>query len=167
MKIKAQPKSLKENFISIDPGSEGTGIAIWLSAAMPYQTKILEYKNPNAKWEDRCDYICMLLEHEIRQRKQWLRAVYCEQPQYMQTFKGVTAASAGSLMKLCTIYGRFLQISFSLGIKFIPVDIPKWKGQLSKRQVKFRVDRIIPGNNYTSHAIDAVGIGLYAKGLFS
>jgi len=157
--------NLKENFISLDPGSAGTGFALFLSGKAPYETKILEYKNPEGTWQQRCDFICLALRHEIRQRS-WLRAVYCEQPQYMSTFKGITAAQSGSLFKLCTLYGRFIEIAYSLNVPFFPVEIPKYKGQLSKEQVKYRVSKILPGKVYTSHALDAVSIGLWVKGLF-
>jgi len=153
----------KENFLAIDPGSEGTGLALWLLGKGPYTTKILDYAGHT--WEEKCDYICMQLRYEIKQRE-WLRCIYCEQPQYMSTFKGHTSATSGSLYKLCTLFGRFWEISISLNKKFFPVEIPKWKGQLDKQKVKIRVDNILPGNDYKSHAIDAVGIGLYVKGLF-
>jgi hypothetical protein len=81
----------------------------------------------------------------------------------MSTYKGQTAADSGSLFKLCTIYGRLWEITESLGKKFVPVTIPAWKGQLDKEKVKIRVDRILPNNDYKSHAIDAVGIGFAGR----
>lgn len=156
----------KYNFISVDPGSEGTGLAFFQNTETgQLTTKILDL--PQSKvWEEKCKYICYQFEYELSRCKDWLRAVYIEQPQYMATYKGQTAADSGSLFKLCTLYGRLWQIVESSRIRFFPVEIVKWKGQLDKKKVKFRVDRIIPNNEFKSHAIDAVGIGLYIKGKF-
>lgn len=75
--------------------------------------------------------------------------------------------------------GDLVTLSFFIGylagricpIPFIPVEINKWKGQLSKKNVTDRIKnkltkKVCKTLEIRTHAWDAVGIGLWAKGHF-
>lgn len=94
-----------------------------------------------------------------------------EWPSYFSSLGGRATAGSGSLVKLTFGIGKLAQIVEAYGSNFVPVPVNKWKGQLSKRIVEKRIRRILPVAKLKKlkpekDVWDAIGIGLYMRGLF-
>ncbi len=156
---------LPSMFMTIDPGIN-IGAAIFKYGKFePLLTKSII--GDQKKWE----VTSQLVLHQYKIFLQPLKSnfpelgtIYIEQPQYMDSFIGRTAATSGSLFKLCCIYGAMFYISRELGFSIIPLEITKWKGQMTKEMVANRVFRKL-GKHYENHICDAVGMGLHLKGI--
>lgn len=77
-------------------------------------------------------------------------------------------ARRGDLVKLTYLVGKFSSFLPTEPEDFILVRVVDWKGQLPKSVVARRVFKILPGlssQKISDHAVDAIGIGLYLKGL--
>lgn len=157
--------------ISIDPGVSGTGVAVWdepvwsrfFPPALTCNLPTYKGKDWNAKAQIVGDEIDRFLS-EYR-----VVMVYVEWPEFMPgSLKGNAAAVKGDLQKLTYSVGVIGRVchAHSVGLEVIPVSV--WKGQLSKAVVKERIRRRYADIGVelcaSSHAIDAVGIGLHAKG---
>lgn len=100
------------------------------------------------------------------------KCVVCEWPQSFTSVGGRAAAGAGSIIKLAFGIGQLaLAADACGGAKFIPVPVAQWKGNLPKRIVIKRIKkRLTPARleylEPESHSWDAIGIGLFCKGLF-
>lgn len=97
--------------------------------------------------------------------------VAIEWPSYFGSVAGIASAGHGDLVKLAFTVGKLAMVSEVYGAAFIPVKIAAWKGQLKKPVVINRIRRIIPSNvlrslKPKSHSWDAIGIGLFMRGLF-
>lgn len=89
---------------------------------------------------------------------------FIEEPEFYNNDKGLQAALTGSLKKLLYMYSVVKYLTMELG--FCEDVKPKqWKGQLGKRQIDYRIGIIIPGASFDEHISDAVGMGLWVKGL--
>ncbi len=168
-------EQLGQSRISLDPGLGGTGLAVWDEATWracvePKATAILlpEYKDGRL-WIERCNDLAGQLFFYLRMHK--CRIVYCEFPMKFDGAVGVAAISGqvSDIAKLTFLIGTFSATCHRYGAQFIDVPVNQWKGQLSKEAVANRIaSRLeIHPNKYPSHANDAVGIGLWAKGVFS
>jgi len=175
--LKTYQDTLKDYdyFITIDPGARvggGTGIAVFntiicpnSSSKSPIETYQLESKAP--LWLEKVDEIANELYHFVNLHLHSCTAplVFIERPKFYDTFKGQTAAKSDSLFKLIFVTGRLFQVIRSFNLPCILLPIADWKGQLNKKQVSTRIHRIC-GKNWTKDQDDAVGMGLYLKGLF-
>lgn len=163
-------------FITIDPGARdkgGTGVAVFttkltdehLTIISPLETYQLESKAPT--WLEKVDEIANQLYSIIalNAHKQVHPLVFIERPKFFESFKGQTAAKSDSLFKLCFVTGRLYSVIRGFNLKCELLPIVDWKGQLSKKQVGTRIKRIC-GKNWKGDVEDAVGMGLYLKGLF-
>jgi len=160
-------------FITIDPGARkggGTGVAVFNHPTMldqcpnPLETYQLESKAPT--WLEKVDEIANQLNEVVAQTTHSAKNLFfIERPKFFDSFKGQTAATSDSLFKLIFVTGRLYGVikSFNLDCVLLPVN--DWKGQLSKKQVSTRILRIC-GKNWKGDVEDAVGMGLYLKGLF-
>ena len=97
--------------------------------------------------------------------------VAIEWPTIHGTAKGHAAAGSGSVIKLAFTVGKLAQVAEAYGSNFIPVEIIKWKGQLKKPIVIKRLKQILPAKLLRrllpeDDTWDAIGIGLYMRGLF-
>lgn len=148
--------------LTVDPGLAGTGWALWDNKWELIQCGIVtsRKKLTDGKMKD----IALNLWDEVAFHPPTM--VYIEQPQKFNSAKGDMVANRGDLVKLTRLVG-FIEAFFQFrGAQTEMVSIMKWKGQLSKRIVEDRVKRILPKLKAESHAVDAVGIGLYLKGDF-
>lgn len=99
------------------------------------------------------------------------KCVACEWPQSFTSVGGRAASGTGSIIKLAFGVGQIALMADACRAKFIPVSVPQWKGNLSKQIVIKRIEkRLTPARleylEPDSHAFDAIGIGLFYKGLF-
>ena len=156
--------------VSVDPGIE-MGWAAWedgnfkCSAGGPPDYAGVLIPCVSWNWRARVHW----LRVEFRKLLKDLRcdSIHCEQPEFFDSTVGHTAARRGDLVKLILVTGILVgQVS---SFKLYPVR--EWKGQLPKSVVNRRIEEIVghkdrAGINFKSHAWDAVGVGLYAQGLF-
>ncbi len=149
--------------ITIDPGTSGCGWARWDSL-----WNLLDYGifipatwkgkdiNDLQLWQYKAEQVS---EEMVRQCGTKVTEIYIEYP---SVFGGGVAAQSGAVVKLACLVGMILGKSPANLQWLIPVQ--EWKGQMSKAMVEKRVKRILPNCKATSHAIDAIGIGLYKQG---
>lgn len=159
------PKFINSKFITCDPGTKGTAYALWNEDSIhPKEIKL--YSGTSQNWQfnrqmilfnsDSFFYYCV---------QNGYAKLYIEKPQFMESFKGITAARTDALFKLIAVYGGIIAFAEKHGISVNDVEIPKWKGQLDKDKVYARLERKL-GKKFPDHVADAVGIGLYLKGEF-
>jgi hypothetical protein len=79
--------------------------------------------------------------------------------------KGYAVAASGDLVKLSCLVGMIAGLCKAMGIIIYLVPVAKWKGQLTKEAVIYRIEKILGKCTYEKDEWDAVGIGLWAKGL--
>jgi len=146
--------------ITIDPGVNGTGYAIWDKRWKLISYGIIRGKSKN--WEKRMVEISKRLKTLVGKCR--VTTGYIEKPKKFQGVFGGMVADRGDLVKLSMFVG------FCSGFLMIPmetVEVIKWKGQLPKDIVEKRVKKLLPeAEDAKSHAIDAIGIGLYLSGRF-
>jgi len=152
-------------FACIDPGARvggGTGVAIFQeNVNCPFYTEIIQ-----STLESYDQRIVSIIE---RVAESFFvlpcgSPIFIEEPQYFDTFKGQTAARSNSLFKLIFFYGRLyerLRVTWHV----CPMKIIDWKGQLSKSKTEKRVQKLT-GVAFKGDVADAVGMGLFVKGLF-
>lgn len=158
--------------IALDPGLQGTGLAIWPDATWgevlsPSEVVVF---NPvrGLTWEAQGQNHALRLQKHLGRRR--VVRAYCEVPVfYASSAGGHMAAATGDLVKLSFAVGC-LAGAIPLG-RFEGVKVPEWKGQLSKPIVELRIRKILGDIccqhlNIKTHAWDAVGIGLWAMGKF-
>lgn len=143
--------------LTIDPGISGTGWALW-SGWVLIKTGIIT--PPDAlSWESKMTFVMGALKNIIEHYD--FIEVHVELPKQFGGVRGMATSGKGSLTKLTLLVGA---IMFNFQAKPVPVN--DWKGQLPKEVVEKRVKDILPKCKAKSHAIDAVGIGLYIQGRF-
>jgi hypothetical protein len=90
-----------------------------------------------------------------------------EWPKFMESGGGQTVARTDSLVKLVACAGRIVQVFRGLGVPVTLVPVADWKGQLPKEVVNKRIVKRLGEaacEDFQTHAWDAVGVGLWAKG---
>lgn len=164
--------------VAIDPGKT-TGVAWWLS------TNRTVLPDGAGAWPDNPpDSLKALLcgfHHSIDIR------VSMEEPAYFQSSGGITSARSGALVKLVLMAGRLQQVAHEYATYLTSVRVVDWKGQLPKHVVRDRIAKLLDrelevlgaqgasvraearGRVLTwlrnEHAVDAIGIGLYTRGV--
>jgi hypothetical protein len=172
-------KAKNERYIiSIDSGSRGIGYAIWgyndfTELVPPWKAG---HVTPKAdEWYDgitetlaAVNSICTGLG--TGDTGFGCMRIYVEMPEFRDTSTGHAIAKRGSLLKLAVATGAFSGFAWYTKSQFVPVTPTEWKGQLPKEVVISRIKAKFPLSpaihTLKSHAWDAVGIGLYAKGYF-
>jgi Holliday junction resolvasome RuvABC endonuclease subunit len=166
---------LKPCVVSIDPGSIGIGIAVWdqpnwFDLVTPKVCCVIDYKEE--VYPERIFNMCDSLYYILEPLNIW--SVHIEKVGYFDSHLGQTAAKSKSLEKLVASYGAILQTIHWLGVKSEDIyehEPNEWKGQLPKKIVEDRIKKLLPGiekmDGLKTHAWDAVGVGLYAKGFLS
>lgn len=153
-----------KELISIDPGLGGTGVCCWRNGKVYNATTLHGY---NDHWIDNAEAIMDQISDFISyDRIPW----FVEYPVFMSGAGGRMVAAAGDLGKLTfltgMICGKILNYDQSLTL----VRPFEWKGQLPKDVCERRIRSILgedfPKNKLSNHAVDAIGIGLWAQGRF-
>lgn len=148
-----------KNKISIDPGLNGTGYAIWSSEWRLISHGVLTSSEIDFQVKG---YALVASLEELTQK--WKCGSGCiEFPKLFQSAGGLAVANSGALVKLSWFVGLVCgQLSFPLEL----VEVNDWKGQLPKNVIERRIKRILPGCKAKSHDWDAIGIGLFKAGRF-
>lgn len=173
-KLQEYQKHITSYFGTIDPGARingGTGFAFF-SITQKEPIQIADFSSLDTSlYIKRSEWIL----HQLENRLNSLMLLYgfhsnkipifIEEPQFFDTHKGQTAAKGGDLAKLIFMYGRLYdRIYKTEGCFPVPLRIIDWKGQLPKANVLKRIEKILK-KKYTGDSADAVGMGLYLKGL--
>jgi Holliday junction resolvasome RuvABC endonuclease subunit len=144
-------------------------LSTWYKLVAPDICLVIDYKKEE-DYPERIFNMCDSLYYVLEPLD--IQSCHIEKVGYFDSHKGQTAARGKALEKLVTSYGAILQTIHWLGVKKIYEYEPNvWKGQLSKEVVEHRSKKLLPGIENTeglkSHAWDAVGVGLYAKGFLN
>lgn len=159
--------------LSLDPGSNGTGLAFWNVDAYNTEEYILPLACCNILPESGDKWLgvtaMMVREFESILEEFKIIRVDSEFPQYFDSAGGHSTAASGDLQKLSFIVGAYAACSWGAKIAYYPWMVNEWKGQMSKtitekaiRRKLPLIDRLSP----ESHMWDAIGIGLHAQGKF-
>lgn len=144
--------------ITIDPGTNGTGWAVWDDKWNLQNHGVIIPKSE--EWKDKMEEVTNKL-FEISMMLPYLRSLHIEYP---SVFGGGVAAQSGAVVKLAVLVGYISGRMSHLICDFITV--PEWKGQLPKAAVIRRIKKLLPEVDAGSHDWDAIGIGLYKSGRF-
>jgi hypothetical protein len=163
-------------FLAVDPGINGTGWAVFEKGpkfnqkAAPVASGSIEPPDHKEDWSSRAIEIIRELEFRI---KEWrIAMVYIEQPQFFEGGKGLPAARDGDLVSLSMLTGMILGYLYAnVGCIPCPIPVHTWKGSLPKSVCNNRVLLKMKALGWkpvtnTTHELDAVGLGLFAKGQF-
>jgi len=174
---KAKSHKERRYFVSIDPSINDIGLAIWEQSSFRQLAEPLAIHEIQTQkydyWTDKLKDLNVTLNsvlagHGVGMRGAGCLRAYVEQPGFFASAKGRASADRGDLVKLSASFGAIAGFCWYGNIQFIPVTVQEWKGNLTKDTVKRRILKLLPNIDpaYSSHCFDAVGIGLYAKGLF-
>ena len=163
---------------SVDPGVNALGWAAWRvdewgDCAAPAECGVIKVRGLSRPWDQKLNDLMHDYRRLVHMRfYPWI--TFVEWPEFRSgNAVGNAAAARGDLGHLCFAVGRHAEmvVAGSLLCAFEPVSVSKWKGQLTKKAVMHRIAKKIgtqsqAGKPIASHAWDAVGVGLYAKGCF-
>ena len=158
---------MSENLIFIDPGISGTGYAVWeerfFSIYSATGVQPMAYGIINNK-----DIEAQLINFKTLIVISKAKKVYIEDAAFMTgSLKGQAAAKTGSVVKLAQYIGRLQQICQELRVTTELISVMKWKGTLPKRVVWDRIFKVLPDLKAKSHALDAIGLGLWKMGVIN
>lgn len=151
-------------FITIDSGSN-IGLAAFSSSNVP--VRMCMFTGKLGDWEFRLRFANWKFDEYLKTIEHIPNhtPAYIEKPAFQESDKGLVCARGGSLYKLIKAFVLQAYILERNNFKVIEVPVVKWKGQLDKKKVDFRIKKLID-HEYAEHISDAVGIGLWVKGLF-
>lgn len=165
---------LKTNWLmAIDPGLQGTGVALFRPekfGTMPTMVDILTAPR-RGEWWDRCYRLAEDVERLIP--NPYGTTVVVEMTHYMAGATRQMSWKTGDMQRLTFFIGALhaLMVERNSGLSFLAIETAKWKGQLPKKVVEDRIKRKLGAEackrlGLKSHEYDAVGIGLWALGVF-
>jgi hypothetical protein len=152
--------------ISIDPGLTGTGYAVFGKRGL-IRCGVLTAPR-GWEWYDKIRWYCDELETIYERQSITARQpIVLELPEFFQSAGGQLTARSQALVKLSMLTGA---IHYCLGVGVL-ITPTKWKGQLPKEVVVKRLRKrlgtaVLNRVKPSSHAWDAIGIGLYYLGEF-
>jgi hypothetical protein len=147
---------------TVDPGVSGLGWAVWNDEQLEAYGNIYADKRYTT-WTARASEIELKFRQEVL-LKYPLKKVYIEFPEYQTGATGHAANVKGDVLILACLIGFLGCSCLSMAIPWIPVLVSDWKGQLKKEIVELRIRKVIPDLKAKSHAVDAIGIGLWLQG---
>lgn len=150
--------------LSVDPGLNGTGWALWSGGRLK-KTGTIRVRDAR-HWSVRAnDIVSELSSVKVTHL---VSRIDCEFPAFFDSAMGHAVAKRGDLLKLTYLVGLIAGRCAPTPTVLIPVGI--WKGQLPKEVIKRRAERALQGNKprsvrgKTEHEWDAIGIGLFTLG---
>jgi hypothetical protein len=144
------------------------GAAVWtMDTLMPQATKLITTPR-NLGWLGATKNFTTQLREFMEPWRIGMPIVACEWPKLFESEAGQAAARRGDLVKLAFVVGRIAELTAQMGFMFTIIPVNNWKGTMDKGQVERRIARIVgpESTTFKSHVWDAVGIGLYYRGLF-
>lgn len=166
--FESKEKAEWSRMLIMDPGITATGYAFWETLVRPGPCMPTAYgiqlgTSRRRTWEDRAEALCAWFEALMEHHKPIY--VVLEFPGlWASSAKSFASASNGDLFKLTYLVGGFGEIvRRSIMKKPILVTPQQWKGQLSKKIVQKRLEKVLH-KEFEDHEADAVGIGLRIQG---
>jgi len=171
MKARRVAVCRRASLLAIDPGLGGTGWAVFnADSPHPARVGVIPARYRDESWWTRAN----MLADDVREAV-WAfpgdipSAIVCEMPQQMSSAAGIAAQKDANIYKLAFMVGIFSRWAYREGQRFTPVHPQQWKGQLPKGVVTNRIQRELGLKQcrvlgIKTHAWDAVGIGLWARG---
>lgn len=154
-------------WISVDPGTQGIGIAVWDGNRLAHSNSYSGRQSDN--WLERS--LSAVSKMHVPSSSEIYRGIdylFFELP-----FTANNASTAKQdVVKLCISAGIVINKFYSLN-RTLPVPIPvqEWKGQLKKqestRRIKNMMAEVMPDYQTTTkadHELDAIGLGLHIIG---
>lgn len=154
--------------LSFDPGFSGTGwaawsVADWKKTVPPLKNGVIHPPHRGCL-EDRGESLFKMVDELLTEFVPTRTII--EWPQFFAfSGKGQTTASSGSLGDLYLAASIIACCSWKHRSPTTFLTPTEWKGQLTKDQIDFRVRSTIGGHDYKNHALDAIGLGLFVKGV--
>jgi len=158
-----KPPKVEYPLITIDPGVN-IGLALfWENPDTPIWTNCIK-ATQTTNWLLNHQVVLHAFKNEIDAFKE-LKSICIEKPKFMESHMGMTAARSESLFKLICVYGAMVYIirNDHKG-KLYEIDT-SWKGNLDKKKLAERIKRK-HNLEFLDHVADAVGLGLWLKGIF-
>lgn len=156
----------RKNLLAIDPGLQGTGWAVWEGRNIaPREVGVLRGPSgPN--WMKRVDVIAEALSQIVQQYR--VRHIICEQMELYATASSSMSWIKGDLQRTVFLIGTIHGLT-RLRARMTLVTPREWKGQLPKSVTIDRVRKVLGQKScrdldISTHAWDAVGIGLWHQG---
>lgn len=161
----------KQNILAIDPGLSLGWAYFPADSDMPTMSGIIKPAYKKRDYFEKLRSTVRQFDALLEELLPHLDIVGIEWPTIHSSVKGRAAAGSGSVVKLAFEVGKLAQVAEDNGVAFEKIDIIKWKGQLKKPIVIKRIKEIITRrllNLLTPEddTWDALGIGLYMRGLF-
>ena len=168
--------------VCVDPGLEFGFAVFGKGENVPNRTGVYTPPRRVETWEGRLVHSCRATEQLMDAAGRELGKdcrVLVELPAYFASKGGTTVAKGGALVKLSITVGAVFYAATELGMQVDLIPVADWKGQLKKPVVVDRIwayycSKAAPPvalenmqKNIKSHALDAVGIGLWARGLIN
>jgi hypothetical protein len=167
--------------VAVDTGLTALGWALWMPGerrvSPPQAAGVVEGDARGRPWWERAESIARRLADDVLRVRAWSKhpptapvVQVVEWPEFRGgSAVGQAAAAEESLQKLAYMCGTYAGQGRLHGWRTVPVAVSEWKGQLPKGAVERRVRRAVGGQSrdgtrFSSHAWDAVGIGLVARG---
>jgi len=167
--------SVANSLLAIDPGLQGTGLAFWYDQqclAPDWVRVVRNHGVKNKDWVVRAhrlvEEVLSTLSEEVR-----VNSVACELMEMHGSARAQMMWKAGdfqrTLVFIGMLVGRLRHEMLTQEFKLVKPS--EWKGQMPKSVAERRIrkklgDKVCRRLKIQSHAWDAVGIGLWAKGVF-
>jgi len=152
-------------FITIDPGSTGTGYAIWKTEDWE-NVKYLQFPLQIKPIENGVIFKNIIMTLKKICIRSYIHTAYIENASYWENSnRGQVSARSGSLVKLSEFIGKLEEMFSSLGVGVYLISVQKWKGTMTKKAVIHRIKKYAPLCEGSSHDWDAIGLGLYCMGV--
>lgn len=152
------------SIVTVDPGLTGTGWAVWDKNWELIDHGVIKAKSNLTPQQDRKQILSSRLHTQIAIFSPEI--MYIEYPAKFSSVKGDMVAGRGDLVKLAQLVGYFHAYFNAKGLRTLDVTVNEWKGQMPKEAVMRRIKRLLPKVRPHSHDYDAIGLGLYLKGVF-
>lgn len=167
MALEQKPANHYAYLLTVDPGLGGTGLAFWDDDPAPYHTAVLK-RIPLAPldmeaWLAQAFSITERFGAMVR-AYQPVHVAIEGQAIWDNTATAYAAAKRGDVLKLAVLAGMLAGRAYQNGAVVSFLSPARWKGQLPKRTVIARIKRKL-GVTYPDHIADAVGMGLYLRGV--
>lgn len=156
-------------YMTVDPGLSGTGLAVWVpDSDQPLLTKSLSLNSKLEHYKRSRSYKRLFAEF-IDYETKGIEVCYIEWPRMFESAGGHMSSAKGDIHKLVFLVSCFANACWERGIEYRELPVNDWKGTMSKEMVAERVaDRLLcDPKEYPNHVMDAVGMGLYVKGLLT
>jgi hypothetical protein len=152
--------------IAIDPGLNGTGVAIWTDhPRVPVHTEVLTAPR-KLDWIERVAHLSYAVHDLVETYR--VRELVCEMMEFHGTAKSAMSWH-GDLQRTLILIGSIIGQTHHM-IRWTRLTPPsEWKGQLPKSVTILRVEKCLGFKacielGIQTHAWDAVGIGLWHRG---